>query len=146
MLKENGTLVALFVLVFLILGLFWWFDQQDQSLMSGLLTSSLSPTPKETINQEAIKIALVKNYNQPEGKLTIKVLEVKGSFARGTVKIASDDQVWLWLAYQDQSLQDWVLIHDGQGLADCQKLTEISFPVNFVGQCWDKDKGAVVDR
>ncbi len=146
MLKENGTLIALFVLVFLILGLFWWFDQQNQSLMPGLLTSSLSPTPKETINQEAIKAALVKNYNQPEGKLIVKVAEVGDLFARGTVKIASDDRVWLWLAYQDQSLQDWVLVHDGQGLADCQKLTEINFPVNFAGQCWDEDKETIIDR
>jgi hypothetical protein len=146
MLKENGTLIALFVLVFLMLGLFWWFDQQNQSPIPRLLTSSLSPTPEKPINKEAIRAALIKNYNQSEEKLIIKVSEVKGLFARGTVKTTSSDQVWLWLAYQDQSLPDWVLVHDGQGLPDCQKLAEISFPVNFVGQCWDEDKEAVVNR
>ncbi len=146
MLKENRTLIALFALVFLILGLFWWFDQQNQSLIPESLTSSSSPTPEETINQEAIKAALVKNYNQPEGKLIIEAVEVRGSFARGIVKIAPDDRVWLWLAHRDQSLQDWVLVHDGQGLVDCQKLTEINFPVNFAGQCWDEDKETIIDR
>ncbi|MDD3531777.1 MAG: hypothetical protein PHR64_00145 [Candidatus Shapirobacteria bacterium] len=144
MLKENGTLVALFILVFVILGLFWWFDRQGQSLIPALLTSTPSSTPKDEIDETAIKDALLKNHNQSQDRINLVVLKIEGNFAQGIATFSGDERVWPWLAHQKEAGGDWILVHDGQGLPVCQELTEFNFPSGFAGQCWDQDKGLVV--
>ena len=146
MLKENGTLVALFILIFVLLGLFWWFDRQGQSLIPALLTSTPSPVPENGIDETAIKNAILKNYNQPQDRINLLVLEAQDRFAQGIVSFFPDDRVWLWLAHQEELSGDWLLIHDGQGLPSCQKLAKISFPASLASQCWDQDAGLIVNR
>ena len=146
MLKENGTLVALFVLVFVLLGLFWWFDRQGQSLVPALLTSTPSPAPENGIDEAAIKNALLKNYNQPQDRINLLVLEIQDRFAQGTASFFPDERVWLWLAHQEEPSGDWLLVHDGQGLASCQKLAKVNFPASLASQCWDQDAGLIVNR
>lgn len=146
MLKENGTLIALFILVFVLLGLFWWFDRQGQSLVPALPTSTPSPAPENGIDETAIKNALLKNYNQSQDRINLLVLETQGRFAQGIVSFFPDERVWLWLAYREDDQQGWLLVHDGQGLPSCQKLAEISFPASLASQCWDQDAGIIVNR
>lgn len=144
MLKENGTLIALFVLVFVILALFWWFDQQGQTLAPQPLASP-SPSPV-AIDKEALKNDLLKRYNQPADSINLAVTEVREGFARGIARFVSDSRVWLWLAYQEKNSGNWRLVHDGQGLPVCQSLVEVDFPVDLADQCWDSQAEAISDR
>lgn len=144
MLKENGTLITLFVLVFVMLALFWWFGQQGQTLTPQPLASP-SPSPI-TIDKEALKNDLLKSYNKSADSINLVVTEVQGDFARGTVRFASDSRVWLWLAYREKDSKDWRLVHDGQGLPVCQSLAKVDFPTDLAGQCWDSQAEAISDR
>lgn len=142
--KENGVLVALFVLVFLILGFFWWFNRQGDNFAPISLRNAVdSPELGVEFDQTAIKNALLKNHNQSQDKINLSSWEIEGNYARGSVSFSGDDRVWLWLARQSEK---WQLVHDGQGLPSCQVLTETNFPNNLARECWDEEKQLVVNR
>jgi hypothetical protein len=142
--KENSTLIALFILVFVILGAFWWLNQQDSELGQDLPVM-VSPAPVDQIDEAAVKSVLVKNYNKPQGDIDFTVLEVSGCYARGVATFKNDDRVWLWLAYEGGD-GNWQLVHDGQGVADCRQLAEVDFPPSLAGQCWDSQAKTIIDR
>ena len=144
MMKENGTLIALFVLVFIILGAFWWLNRQGYESTSVSLTT-ISPTPASQINETAIRDALVKNYNKPQDSLNLVPLEVRGDYARGSVIFKNDDRVWLWLAFENDD-GDWQLVHDGQGIVSCQHLEEVSFPADLARECFSKEENRLINR
>ncbi len=142
--EENGTLIALFALVFIILGAFWWFNRQGHELGPALPTTT-SPIPSNQIDEIAIRGALIKNYNKPQDDLDCAVLDISGRYARGMATFKNDDRVWLWLAYEDND-DNWQLVHDGQGLAGCRQLKEINFPNQLANECWDKEIERLVTR
>lgn len=142
--KENSTLIALFASVFIILGIFWWLNQQGSGVIQDL-PKMVSPAPVSQIDESAIKSALVKNYNKPQGDINLAVLEVSGRYAQGVAIFKNDDRVWLWLAYQGDD-GNWQLVHDGQGIADCRRLAEVDFPSRLANQCWNKEAEQLLER
>ncbi|MDD3679314.1 MAG: hypothetical protein PHX72_00405 [Candidatus Shapirobacteria bacterium] len=145
MMKENGTLITLFVLVFLILGIFWWLNRQGEDLTPTLLTTT-SSTPAVETDETAIKNDLLKNYNQSQDKMEFNLLEVVNNYARGLVSFSEDSRVWLWLAYREQESEQWRILHDGQGLVGCQVLEQADFPSSLAAECWDQERNQLVTR
>lgn len=105
----------------------------------------VSPTPVSQIDEAAVKSILVKNYNKPQGDIDFTVLEVSGRYARGIATFKDDDRVWLWLAYEGDD-SNWQLVHDGQGVANCQRLTEVDFPSSLASQCWNSQTKVIINR
>jgi len=101
-----------------------------------------NPSGEMVVN--GIKEAFAEKY--PEWDMEKVVIEVgnqKGKYAMGTAWL-SEVEGGGWLAFMNNNR--WEIIWDGNGVIDCLSVDQYDFPVEMVSECWDEEKGVMVDR
>lgn len=87
--------------------------------------------------EQAMKRALAEKYRREVGDIELTVNKNIGGYAQGSVSFAGEMGGALWFGADTED--GWVLVHDGQGPAECSTLEKYGLPKEFAPQCIDKE-------
>ena len=104
-------------------------------------------TEKEEVSkEEAIKSLFASKYSESASNISITIEKENGNYVRGIVEFGEGGpgQAGGFLAVKTE--EGWELVYDGNGAVPCSDIELYDFPTDIIGECFDEETGAFIER
>jgi len=99
---------------------------------------TITPSVNEISAEESIKQAFAKKYNRKITEVHLNISQKDATHVWGSVKFG-DEMAGGWFLAFKESLNNWIIVQDGNGTISCETVAPYKFPVSMVSECVDKN-------
>jgi len=99
---------------------------------------TVAPSVTEISAEESIKKAFAKKYNKKFEEVEISISKNDSTHVWGSVKFSGEMSGGWFLAYKE-SVNNWIIVQDGNGTISCETVAPYNFPTSMVPGCVDNN-------
>jgi len=138
----KNTLIGLIIGIIIASGAFYIYIQkpglEDKKISPVTPIQTLSPSKSEISAKELIIKAFAKKYNKKIDEVNVNISKQDSTHIWGSVSFSGEIGGGWFLSYKE-SLNNWIIVQDGNGSISCETIAPYKFPVSMVSECVDQN-------